>query len=132
MSQRKKAPPPLSSEELLALVAQQKQGQPNYGLLLRYFRKRMGWKVWELALYYSAALRAEGLEEEEIEPLTVQRIYAMENQNKVPRDQKRRWILATLLDIPPFLFGLEALPATPSLFAWKSVDMVEYRAKLEH
>ncbi|MBV9705828.1 MAG: hypothetical protein JO125_00280 [Chloroflexi bacterium] len=131
MSRKKKALPSLNNEELLALLAQQKHGQPDYGLVLRYFRKQRNWKVEELAWYYGVALRAGGFEQEEINSVTEQRIYAMENQNKVPKDQKRRWILATLLDIPPFLFGLEALPATSSLFPWKSVDVAEYRAKLE-
>ncbi|MBV9708826.1 MAG: hypothetical protein JO125_15625 [Chloroflexi bacterium] len=131
MSHRKKALPSLSQEELLALLAPDKQGQPNYGAVLRSFRKQRGWKVWELAWYYSTALRAEGLEDEEMEPQSVQRIYAMENQNKVPKDKKRRWILATLLDIPPMLFGLETLPATPALFTWEPVDVAEYHATLE-
>jgi tetratricopeptide (TPR) repeat protein len=130
MSQRKKELPILSTEQLLALVAQQKQGQPDYGALLRYFRQRMGWEVRELASYYSAALRAEGLEDEEIEPLGVQRMYAMENQNKAPRDQKRRWMLATLPDIPPALFGLESASPQGRQFLWKPIDVAEYRAAL--
>ena len=130
MSRRKKELPSLSSEELLALVGQHKQGQPNYGALLRYFRQRMGWQVRDLASYYSVALRAEGLEEEEMELLGVQRMYAMENQNKVPRDKKRRWILATLLDIPLALFGLESASPQGRLFLWKPIDVAEYRAAL--
>jgi hypothetical protein len=130
MSARKKERPLLSNEELCVLVAQQKQGQPNYGALLRYFRQRRGWQVWELALYYRVALRAEGLEEEELEAVSAQRVYAMENQNKVPKDEKRRWILATLLDIPPALFGLESASPQRALFLWKPVDVVEYRAAL--
>ncbi|MBV9691085.1 MAG: hypothetical protein JO202_15415 [Ktedonobacteraceae bacterium] len=130
MPRRKKELPSLSNEELLALLAPDKQGQPNYGALLRYFRQRMGWEVRELASYYSVALRAEGLEDEEIEPLGVQRMYAMENQNKVPKDQKRRWVLATLLDIPPVLFGLESTSPPRALFLWKPLDVAEYRAAL--
>jgi len=130
MSRRKKTHPLLTYEELLALVAQQKQGQPNYGALLRYFRQQQGWQVWELALYYTVALRAEGCDLEEVDAVTDQRIYAMENQNKVPTDQKRRWILATLLDIPPALFGLESASPQRALFLWKPVDVAEYRAAL--
>jgi hypothetical protein len=136
MSQRKKASPTLSHEELLA-----QHGPCNYGAVLRYFRKRMDWQVWELALYYSTALRQEGFDDEEVKLVTAQRIYAMENQNKVPRDQKRRWILARLLDIPPMLFGLEAAhpmavsgrepaSAITTLLTWQRVDMQEYRIAL--
>jgi transcriptional regulator with XRE-family HTH domain len=131
MSATKKDLPLLSNDDLLALIAPDQHGQPNYGALLRYFRQQKHWKVEELARYYSLALRAGGWDQEESESVSEQRIYAMENQNKVPKDQKRRWILATLLDIPPFLFGLEALPVPPPLFCWKSVDVAEYRAKLE-
>jgi len=90
----------------------------------------MHWQVWELALYYSGELRKEGFDDEEAKLITDQRIYAMENQNKVPKDQKRRWILAALLDIPPVLFGLEALPSVSSIFTWESVDVGEYRVAL--
>ncbi|MBV9688837.1 MAG: hypothetical protein JO202_03900 [Ktedonobacteraceae bacterium] len=132
MSATKKDLPLLSNDDLLALIAPDQHGQPNYGALLRYFRRQKHWKVEDLACYYSLALRAEGCDQEEIASVSEQRIYAMENQNKVPKDQKRRWILATLLDIPPFLFGLEARPVPPPLFCWKPVDVAEYRAKLEH
>ena len=62
----------------------------------------------------------------------------MENQNKVPLDKRRRWILARLLDIPPVLFGLDSLPTTLSgqqenildLFSAEKIDTGEYRAKL--
>jgi tetratricopeptide (TPR) repeat protein len=117
MSVSKNEGPLLSNEDLLALLAPDEQGQPNYGALLRYFRKQRGWKVWELAWYYGLALRAEGFDQEEIKSVT---------------DQRRRWMLATLLDIPPFLFGLETLPSTPSVFLWEPVDVTEYRAALEH
>ncbi|MBV9690894.1 MAG: hypothetical protein JO202_14445 [Ktedonobacteraceae bacterium] len=126
---RKKERPCLSMDDLLALVAENKNGQPNYGVILKYFRMQMGWKGWELAQFYSEALGAEGLEEE-TKLVTKQWIYMMENQNMVPVDQKRRRILAKLLDIPPVLFGLEALPSPSSAFTWEAVDVVEYRATL--
>jgi hypothetical protein len=116
-------------EDLLALVAEHKHGQPNYGAILKYFRVQVGWKGWELAQFYSEALGAEGLEEE-TRFVTEQWIYMMENQNMVPLDQKRRLVLARLLGIPPVLFGLEALPSPPSGFIWEPVDVVEYRAAL--
>ncbi|MBV9708925.1 MAG: hypothetical protein JO125_16140 [Chloroflexi bacterium] len=119
----------MSMDDLLALVTEHKNGQPNYGVILKYFRMQMGWKGWELALLYSEALDAEGLEEE-TKLVTEQWIYMMENQNMVPLDQKRRWVLAKLLDIPPVLFGLEALPSPSSVFTWESIDVVEYQAAL--
>ncbi|MBV9689760.1 MAG: hypothetical protein JO202_08600 [Ktedonobacteraceae bacterium] len=119
----------MSMDDLLALVAEHKNGQPNYGAILKYFRMQMGWKGWELALLYSEALEAEGLEEE-TRLIKEQWIYMMENHNMVPLDQKRRWILATLLDIPPALFGLESTSPHRALFLWKPVDVAEYRAIL--
>jgi hypothetical protein len=116
-------------DNLLALVAEHKNGQPNYGAILKYFRLHMGWKGWELALLYSEALDAEGLEEE-TKLLKEQWIYMMENQNMVPLDQRRRWILAALLDIPLVLFGLESTSPQGRLFLWKPLDVAEYRAAL--
>jgi hypothetical protein len=116
-------------DNLLALVAEHKNGQPNYGAILKYFRLHTGWKGWELALLYSEALDAEGLEEE-TKLVTQNWIYMMENQNMVPLDEKRRWMLATLLDIPPVLFGLESTSPHDALFLWKPVDVMEYRAAL--
>lgn len=52
----------------------------------------------------------------------------------VPVDEKRRWILARLLDIPPVLFGLEELQGmitTTHIFRWERVDIQEYRTALE-
>jgi hypothetical protein len=116
-------------EDLLALVAEHKYGQPNCGAILKYFRLQMGWKGWELAQFYSEALGAEGLEEE-TKLIKEQWIYMMENQNMVPKDEKRRWILATLLDIPPALFGLESASPQGRLLLWKPVEVAEYRTAL--
>ena len=125
-----KEPPWLSMDDLLALVAEEKHGQPNYGAILKYFRVQMGWKGWQLAQCCSEALGEEGLEEE-TKLITQNWISMMESQNMVPKDEKRRWILATLLEIPPVLFGLEALPSTPSPLIWQPVEVAEYRASLE-
>ena len=43
--------------------------------------------------------------------ITVRWVQRVEKENKVPVDLKRRWIIATLLSIPPASFGLQALPA---------------------
>jgi hypothetical protein len=57
----------------------------------------------------------------------------MEKKNMVPIDEKRRWILARLLNIPPLLFGLEPLESAMSdLFKWEKVDVQEYRLTLEN
>ncbi len=83
-------------------------GTINYGSLMRYWRKHvMQWKSAQmLADVYNEVLK-------EDEPLTVRAIQRMEQQNNVPMDQKRRWLLATILNIPPTLFGLTTL--TPYL-----------------
>lgn len=54
----------------------------------------------------------------------------------VPIDEKRRWILARLLDIPPMLFGLTVtttppFKALPALLQQNKIDVKEYRAMLE-
>ncbi|MBV9691168.1 MAG: hypothetical protein JO202_15830 [Ktedonobacteraceae bacterium] len=125
-------------DELLTQVAEVKNGRPNWGAILHYFRQQMGWKAWELGLLYGEALQDEELEQE---PKTASWIYMMESQNMVPWDEKRRWILATLLDIPPVLFGLQAghnaapageepASALSTLLSWERVDIAEYRATL--
>jgi len=114
----------------------------NYGSIMHYYRLQTGWKAWELALLYSEALREETPDElnENMPLITASWIYMMENQNMVPTDKKRRWILARLLDIPPFLFCLPALketfdtreePVISTIFTWETVDIVEYRNTLE-
>jgi tetratricopeptide (TPR) repeat protein len=75
--------------------------------------------------------KGKGLDDKE--PVTPNWIYMMENQNIVPNDEGRRWLLARLLDIPPILFGLEPLNALMSgLFVWETVDIQEYRLTLEN
>jgi hypothetical protein len=122
----------------LTRVAEVKNGRPNWGAILHHFRLQMGWKGWELALLYGDALEEEELEQE---PKMASWIYMMENQNMVPLDEKRRWVLATLLDIPPVLFGLQAVDKTATageqaasaiagLLTWQRVDIAEYRATL--
>lgn len=121
----RKAVPRLIMDDLLALRAQEKNGRPNYGAILHYFRRLKGWTAAYLAFLYSEALGNE-------EIITVRWIYRMEHNNEVPIDEKKRWILARLVDIPFSLFGLEALERTiPGLFSWEKVDVQEYRLTLE-
>ncbi|MBE3560098.1 MAG: hypothetical protein IMW89_12860 [Ktedonobacteraceae bacterium] len=80
--------------------------------------------------------RRTAIEREESRQITANWIYMMENQNMVPVDKKRRWLLARILDIPPLLLGLESieevLPThTRRIFQWERVDTVEYQAVLE-
>jgi tetratricopeptide (TPR) repeat protein len=64
----------------------------------------------------------------------------MENQNRVPADEKRRWILARLLDIPPLLLGLNTMQEVNStqkettlfdMLQAEKVDVVEYQTTLQ-
>jgi tetratricopeptide (TPR) repeat protein len=118
--------PCLTIDDLLQLLAEEKNGRPNYGAILHYFRLLKGWTAAYLAFVYSEALGHE-------EIMTANWIYRMEHKNEVPTDEKRRWILARLLNIPPLLFGLEPLESAMSdLFKWEKVDVQEYRLALEH
>jgi tetratricopeptide (TPR) repeat protein len=125
----------LSLNGLLELLAEEKNGRPNYGGILRYFRLLMGWTAAQLASLYSEAL---GLDEDHL--ITTSWIISMENQNRVPADEKRRWILARLLDIPPFLLGLNALSDVSSrqeeatifdMLQAEKVDVAEYQTTLQ-
>ncbi len=124
----------LSLNDLLKLLAEEKNGKPNYGGILRYFRLLMGWTAAQLASLYSEAL---GLDDDHL--ITATWIIIMENQNKVPADEKRRWILARLLDIPPMLLGLNILKDGNSaqnevtifdMLQSEKVNMVEYQERL--
>jgi tetratricopeptide (TPR) repeat protein len=118
--------PCLTMDDLLQVLAEKKNGRPNYGAILHYFRLLKGWTAAYLAFVYSEALGHE-------EIMTANWIYRMEHKNEVPTDEKRRWILARLLDIPPVLFGLEPLErAMSDLFTWEKVDVQEYRLTLEN
>jgi hypothetical protein len=45
------------------------------------------------------------------EPISMRWWQRMEKDNKIPQDKKRRWIIATLLHLPPAYLGLTALPS---------------------
>jgi tetratricopeptide (TPR) repeat protein len=109
----------LAIEDLLLL---KKDGKPDYGAILEYFRILAGWSREQLAFYYSEALGKE--------VITASWVYHMEKENRIPIDQKRRWILARLLNIPPILFGLQDFKNITALFDWEPVDIAEYRTQL--
>jgi tetratricopeptide (TPR) repeat protein len=116
--------PYITFEELLTIAA-----EGNYGAILHYFRLQMGWTAITLALLYAEALQREGVEDSN--PITKNWIYMMEKRNLVPVDDKRRWILARLLDIPPVLFGLDPLSeALQRISQWEKVDVEEYHIVL--
>ncbi len=126
----------LSRDELLALLENEKNGKPNYGAILQYYRLQKGWSVADLVLSYSKALKRDASDDGSL--IATSWIYMMENQNMVPADEKRRWILAILLDIPPLLFGLKPLENLPrqdsAMFGavkWEPVDIEEYRLALQ-
>jgi tetratricopeptide (TPR) repeat protein len=76
-------------------------GKIDYGRMVRHYRK-------EIMHWTNAAILADLLNEfldgEEVSDRWIQR---MEKDNKVPIDKKRRWLIATLLNIPPAYLGLK-------------------------
>ncbi|QBD81682.1 hypothetical protein EPA93_39220 [Ktedonosporobacter rubrisoli] len=77
-------------------------GRIDEGMLVRYYRKEVrGWKNAQIVV----DLYNELLEEN----VSIRWMQRMEQQNNVPIDQTRRWVLATLLSIPPAYLGLPAL-----------------------
>jgi tetratricopeptide (TPR) repeat protein len=121
----------LTEDDLERILLAGKDGRPDYGFILYCYRLRKGWTGSTLAFLYSEALGNEFI--------TASWVYIMEKQNKVPIDEKRRWILAQLLDIPPKLFGLVPLAGGAlelqeeivKVFRIETIDIVEYRAALE-
>jgi hypothetical protein len=129
-SSSKQALVKLTEDDLLRILVEGKNGKPNYGAILAYYRALMGWTAGVLAMLYGEALGDESV--------SASWVYIMENQNKVPADEKRRWILAQLLGIPPALFGLKlstSVMGRPqrsvlNLFMSGRVDITEYRVAL--
>lgn len=118
------------------LVPLGKDGKPDYGLVMRHFRYAKGWTAEGLSDLYSEALQ-DGSEGEE--PITARWILIMEQKNRVPVDEKRRWIIATLLNIPCSYFGLKVLNSLipsqeeiklimPTLI--EPVDITDYHIRL--
>ena len=76
-------------------------GKFDYGRVVRYYRKEI--MHWTNATILADLLNEFLDDEEEVSERWVQR---MEKDNKVPLDKKRRWLIATLLNIPPAYLGL--------------------------
>src|SRR6266540_7137160 len=95
------------------IVPLDKNGNKDYGAVQRHFRIfEKHWSTEELSIRYTEALKmllgddvVEENEEEEAK-VTARWIRLMEQKNRVPIDEKRRWIVATLLGIPAASFGL--------------------------
>ncbi|MBV9019435.1 MAG: hypothetical protein JOZ71_01840 [Ktedonobacteraceae bacterium] len=81
----------------------QANGWPNAGEVMRDFREQKAMSAEELGEVYGRATHKEQ------QPVSARRIHQMEAENDVPTDIERRRVLASLLDIPPFLFGLATL-----------------------
>jgi transcriptional regulator with XRE-family HTH domain len=78
-------------------------GWPNFGQVLRYFRKQAGLTAKEFGEIYGKMEHPDG------SPVSERWIYEMELKNQVPVDINKRKALARLLSIPPVLFGLATL-----------------------
>ena len=111
----------------------QDDGWPNAGVVMRDFREMLGMSAASLGVLYGEATQSHHL------PISARRIQQMEANNDVPTDIDRRRVLAQLLNIPPYLFGLASLvdmaiqPDTPdSVLPPKasSLDLAEYRSFL--
>ena len=80
-------------------------GSVDYGKLVRVWRKEV------LQWHNTAAivdLYNEEIEEEDSLPaISVRWWQRMEKENRVPVDKKRRWLIATILNISPLYLGLD-------------------------
>ena len=127
------------------VVPLDKNGNRDYGAVQRHYQIFVkGWTTEELSMRYTDALKllkgdCEGDANEEAK-VTARWIRLMEQQNKVPVDPKRRWVLAMLLGIPAASFGLASIDdpftarqkmiSTPGKKQKDLIDIVEYRAFL--
>jgi tetratricopeptide (TPR) repeat protein len=114
---------------------QMKDGRLNDGRLARYWRKEViQWhNTSTLVDLYNECL------EETCGPISIRWWQRMEKENKLPKDLKRRWVIATLLHIPPAYLGLTALdPLLPHLGTLKisptaspgPIDVISYETRL--
>jgi tetratricopeptide (TPR) repeat protein len=85
----------------------QDDGWPNAGQVMRYFRDKMGITAKAFGKLYGKEIR------EDKKPISERWILEMELENKVPIDITRRRIIASLLGVPPILFGLASLQDVP-------------------
>src|SRR5579864_6350294 len=80
-------------------------GRANYGELLRYTRKMYHISIEDVAMLYGKII--------ETDPVTKRHIRRMERNNSFfPNDPNRRWVLATLLRMPPDLMAYLSLEAS--------------------
>ena len=79
-------------------------GRANYGELLRYTRKMHHISIEDVAMLYGKIIEAD--------PVTKRHIRRMEHDDSFfPNDLNRRWVLATLLRMPPDLMAYLSLQA---------------------
>ena len=88
-------------QEREAILDRFLQGNMELGELVRMMREAKGWTREQEGKLYGYYLRAK--------PISPETIERMELTNEIPKNPKRRYILATLLDIPVAYFGLAAL-----------------------
>jgi len=78
-------------------------GWPDFGQVLRYFRRKANMSPKELREIYGRSTTSDR------SPLSDRQLRRMENENQVPVDIDKRKLIARLLKIPPMLFGLAVL-----------------------
>lgn len=110
----------------------QQDGWPDSGEVIRYYRRLRQMSAETLANRYGEELVKHFGKECETK-ITARWMLKMEQKNQIPTDIVRRRILATLLDIPPFLLGLASLEAAiprqitqmqiPSVLTYTSLDL---------
>ncbi len=93
--------------------AEQKDGWPNAGEVMRDFRERMRQTPDEFARHYSEGLKNFGKQNRGGKQGRISGtwILNMEKQNRVPADIERRRLIAHILKIPPILLGLASFEA---------------------
>jgi hypothetical protein len=87
--------------------SEQKEGEwagwPDFGQVLRYFRKRAGLTAKAFGVIYGKGVNPDG------RPVSERQILRMELENQIPVDMTRRNLIARLLNIPPMLLGIASL-----------------------
>jgi tetratricopeptide (TPR) repeat protein len=127
------------------IVPLDNNGNRDYGAVQRHYRIFVKeWSTEELSMRYTDALKLlkgeDGDDEDEETKVTARWIRLMEQQNKVPVNPKRRWVLAMLLGIPAASFGLAPIDdsftkrqtmATIQRKPGKPLDIAEYTTFLQ-
>lgn len=118
-------------ENGMPIIPLDDDGKPDLGRLIRYTRKHINkWSAEKLGKLYGEKIDGR--------PVTARWIQSMEKNNDIPVDPKRRLILATLLGISPFLFGLseefirsQEISSSQNLsHKEKSIDLKDYDSTL--